>query len=149
MDLLSDFDIAVLRAAWRVLSDLGDASNALTSDAADKWDGAKIGRMAEATEGATTALFNALVVLGTRLDDPRADRATEDAAPPNLRTARDELRAVLLPPGVHARARALLELAAEAGDDHNERGPAARSAIASCGVELAQLLYRDALAPVG
>lgn len=98
MNLLSDLDVAVLRAAWRVLEDLERVAGDVAWRQDDSMTASRLGRCAGAAGAAESAVFATLSAFAVRADDPRADAATEAAVAPEAAEARAELLAALLGP---------------------------------------------------
>jgi hypothetical protein len=86
VNLLSEYDVAVLQAARRVLDDQATAA---------KHEAVDLGRLAEAAETAEEGAFNVLNLAYAHLHDDNAREALRPPWAPELERARGDLRRAL------------------------------------------------------
>lgn len=97
MNLLSEFDVAVLQAARRVLEDLDRAAGTAAADSTVLWHGHNLGRLQQQAETAEWAVFQALNVAASRCHDARAIAALASPGAPELGDATAVLQDLLCP----------------------------------------------------
>lgn len=97
MNLLSDFDVAVLQAARRVLEDLEPAAYRCKPGADDYADESDTGRLAGAAGVTHRALFDVLGTAANYMGDEAAKRALDNVRTPSTAAVVARLRELMAP----------------------------------------------------